>query len=171
MGLDALKAGFGWSDEELHDNFIFDMQVRYALGYQQLGEGEFELRTIYNFRQRLVEHLNETGENLIEKAFEQITDEQVKAYQLKTGRLRMDSTQIASEKASLTNPRTRLITADSITRAMMTMSSQATAQATPVIRSHACGPTTGRCSVARCLTATLRIRDTAAPAPWCRQSR
>jgi len=105
LGLEALKAGFGWSDEELHDHFIFDVQVRYALGYHQLGEGEFELRTIYNFRQRLVEHLNKTGENLIEKAFEQVTDEQVKAYQLKTGKLRMDSTQIASNICETTRLR------------------------------------------------------------------
>jgi hypothetical protein len=76
VGLEALKAGFGWSDQELEDAFIFDVQVRYALGYQQLGEGEFEVRTIYNFRQRVVKHLEETGENLIEKAFEQVTDEQ-----------------------------------------------------------------------------------------------
>jgi hypothetical protein len=105
LGLEALKAGFGWSDEELHDHYIFDVQVRYALGYHQLGEGDFELRTLYNFRQRLVKHLNETGENLVEKAFEQITDEQVKAYQLKTGKLRMDSTQIASNICETTRLR------------------------------------------------------------------
>ena len=28
VGLEALKAGFGWSDEELHDAFLFDVQVR-----------------------------------------------------------------------------------------------------------------------------------------------
>jgi hypothetical protein len=105
LGLEALKAGFGWSDEELHDHFTFDVQVRYALGYHQLGEGEFELRTLYNFRQRVVKHLNETGENLIEKAFEQVTDEQVQAYQLKTGKLRMDSTQMASNICETTRLR------------------------------------------------------------------
>ena len=105
VGLDALKAGFGWSDEELHDAFLFDLQVRYALGYQQLGEGEFDVRTIYNFRKRVVKHLQESGENLIEKAFEQVTDEQVKAYQLKTGKLRMDSTQIASNICDTTRLR------------------------------------------------------------------
>ena len=105
VGLETLKAGFGWSDEELHDAFLFDVQVRYALGYHQLGEGEFDVRTIYNFRKRVVEHLEETGENLIEKAFEQITDEQVKAYQLKTGKLRMDSTQIASNICDTTRLR------------------------------------------------------------------
>ncbi len=105
VGLEALKAGFGWSDEELHDAFLFDVQVRYALGYHQLGEGEFDVRTISNFRKRVVDHLEETGENLIEKAFEQVTDEQVKAYQLKTGKLRMDSTQIASNICNTTRLR------------------------------------------------------------------
>jgi hypothetical protein len=105
VGLEALKSGFGWSDEELHDRFIYDVQVRYGLGCQQLGEGEFELRTLYNFRQRVVKHLEKTGENLIEKAFEQVTDEQVQAYQLKTGKLRMDSTQIASNICETTRLR------------------------------------------------------------------
>lgn len=96
VGLEALKAGFGWSDQDMHDAFLFDVQVRYALGYRNLGEGEFDLRTIYNFRQRLHEHMGASGENLIERAFEQVSDEQITAFQLKTGSLRMDSTQIAS---------------------------------------------------------------------------
>ncbi len=96
MGLETLKAGFGWSDEELYDAFCYNMQVRYALGYRDLKEGHFELRTLYNFRRRITEYMQETGINLIEKAFEQVTDEQTEAFQLKTGKLRVDSTQIAS---------------------------------------------------------------------------
>jgi len=96
VSLEALKASFGWSDEEMHDAFLFDLQVRYALGYDNVGEGDFDLRSVYNFRRRVCDHMRESGENLIERAFEQITDEQVVAFQLKTGRLRMDSTQIAS---------------------------------------------------------------------------
>ena len=96
VGLETLKAGKGWSDEEMHDEFSFDHQVRYALGYENLGEGEFDLRTLYNFRHRLNAHMCRTGENLIDQAFRQVTDAQVEAFQLKTGRLRMDTTQIAS---------------------------------------------------------------------------
>ena len=96
LGLDALKAGFGWSDEEMYDHFCYDVQVRYALGYRDLGEGHFELRTMYNFRQRLTQHMQKTGENLVEQAFEQVTDEQIVTFELKTGKLRMDSTLIAS---------------------------------------------------------------------------
>jgi len=96
VGLEALKAGFNWSDEELYDAFCFDLQVRYALGYRNLGEGLFDLRTVYNFRGRLGEHMRRSGENLIEQAFEQVTDEQIGAFGVKTGKVRMDSTEIAS---------------------------------------------------------------------------
>lgn len=96
LGLETLKAGFGWSDEEMHEAFSFNVQVRYALGYRHLSVGHFELRTMYNFRARLREHMERTGEDLVEKAFEQITDEQIEALELKTGKLRMDSTQVAS---------------------------------------------------------------------------
>ena len=96
VSLDALKSGHGWSDEEMHDHFSFDVQVRYALGYRDLSEGHFVLRTVYNFRERVTRHMEETGENLYERAFEQVTDEQLAAFELKTGQLRVDSTQIAS---------------------------------------------------------------------------
>ena len=96
VAFETLKAGLGYSDNRMYATYNYDMQIRYALGYHNLGEGEFELRTIYNFRRRLSEYMQETGINLIEKSFEQITDEQMKAFQLKTGNLRMDSTQIAS---------------------------------------------------------------------------
>jgi len=96
VGLETLKAGFGWSDEEMDENFCFDLQVRYALGYRQLGEGHFELRTTYNFRHRLSAYMQATGEDVLAQAFAQVTDEQVVAFSLKTNKLRMDSTQIAS---------------------------------------------------------------------------
>jgi len=73
-GLEVLKAGFGWSDEEMWDAFCFNMQVRFALGYRDLVEGHFDIRTVYNFRRRLLEHMGETGEDLLGKAFEQVSD-------------------------------------------------------------------------------------------------
>jgi len=96
VGLEALKATLGWSDRQMHDNFLFDTQVRYALGYENLGEGDFDLRTVYNFRKRVCDHLDKTGENLIARAFEQVTDAQVDAFEIETGHLRMDTTQIAT---------------------------------------------------------------------------
>ena len=72
----------------MYDEFCYNIQVRYAVGYRQLSEGYFDLRTLYYFRERLSRHMQESGENLLEKAFEQVTDEQIKAYHLKTGKQR-----------------------------------------------------------------------------------
>ena len=96
VGLEFLKAANGWSDEEMYNEFCYNVQVRYALGYRHLGEGYFDLRTLYYFRERLARHMQETGENLLEQAFEQVTDEQLRAFSLKTGKQRMDSTLLAS---------------------------------------------------------------------------
>jgi hypothetical protein len=96
VGMEFLKAAHGWTDEDAYDRFCYDVQVRYALGYRHLGEGYFDLRTLYYFRERLARHVQETGENLLEQAFEQVTDEQLCAFSLKTGKQRMDSTQLAS---------------------------------------------------------------------------
>jgi len=94
--LEILKAGQGWTDEEMWHHYLFDLQTRYALGLEQLGEAHFELRTVYNFRERLSRYMQETGINLLDQVFAQVTDEQIEAYQIKTGRQRMDSTQVAS---------------------------------------------------------------------------
>ncbi|GIV98855.1 transposase [Roseiflexus sp.] len=96
VGLEFLKAANGWTDEEMYDRFCYDVQVRYALGYRQLSEGYFDLRTLYYFRERLAHHAQETGENLLERAFEQVTGEQIQAFSIKSGKQRMDSTLLAS---------------------------------------------------------------------------
>ena len=96
VGFETLKSGFGWSDEQLYERFLFDVQVRYALGLRDLGEGYFDVRTLYNFRAALVAYEREHGINLIRKATEQITDEQIREFQVKTGLQRMDSTQLQS---------------------------------------------------------------------------
>jgi hypothetical protein len=96
VGLEYLKAGNGWTDEEMYDEFGYDVQVRYALGYRQLGEGDYDLRTQYYFRERLSRYMQATGINLLDQAFEQVTDAQTAAFKLKTGKQRMDSTQVAS---------------------------------------------------------------------------
>jgi hypothetical protein len=96
VGLEYLKAGNGWTDEEMYDAYCYDVQVRYALGYRQLGEGDFDLRTQYYFRERLSGYMQKEGVNLLDQAFEQVTGEQLKAFEVKTGKQRMDSVQVAS---------------------------------------------------------------------------
>ncbi len=96
VGLETLKAGFGWSDEELDDHFCFDWQVHYTLRLCDLSEGEFDLRSLYNFREHLSRYNLDHEVNLLNRAFEQITDQQLTALQVKSGRQRMDSTMVAS---------------------------------------------------------------------------
>ena len=96
VGLEMLKAGQGWSDEEMYDNVCYNVQVRHALGLRNLDEGYFGMRTIYVFRDRLVKHMAQTGQNLFEQTFIQVTQEQLAKYSLRTNHQRIDSTQIAS---------------------------------------------------------------------------
>jgi len=96
VGFETIKSGFGWSDEELYNHFLFDLQVRYALGLQDFDEQYFDLRTIYYFRASLCEYERNNDVNLIEKATEKVTDKQIEKFKIKTGLQRMDSTQIQS---------------------------------------------------------------------------
>lgn len=96
VSAEILKAGFGWSDEELHDEVQFNLQIRYALGLRDMSTVPFELRTLYYFRHRLSQYMQETGQNLMDQVFEQVTDEQLKSLKLKTGQQRMDSVLVSS---------------------------------------------------------------------------
>lgn len=96
VSLEFLKDGKGWTDEEMYDHYLYDLQTRHALGLDQLGEEHLELRTVYNFRQRLSKQMQETGVNLLDKVFDQVTDQQIASFQLKTGQQRMDSVLLGS---------------------------------------------------------------------------
>jgi len=102
VGFEIIKAGFGWSDEEMYEALSFDIRIRYALGIEDMGgELPFTLRTLYNFRKRMRKHAMRTGENLYEKVFEQVTDEQLGRYQVAAGAQRLDSTQVLSNIAQM----------------------------------------------------------------------
>jgi hypothetical protein len=101
VALDILKHWRGWSDEELYEHFLFDLQVRYAVGCDRLDESNFDLRTLYYFRQRVSAYGLKTGQNLFQTVFQQLTDQQLEKLALKTGLQRMDSTQLASHIADL----------------------------------------------------------------------
>lgn len=101
VGAEVLKSGFGWSDEALCDHVSFDLQTRYALGLTRLEEDVFERRTLYNFRARVREHGERTGENLFAAVMAQVNDAQRIYYGIAAGWQRMDSTQVLSNIAIL----------------------------------------------------------------------
>lgn len=96
IGFETLKSGFGWSDEELYNHYLFDLMVRSSFGLKNINENYFDLRTIYYFRAALVKYEKEEGINLIEEAMKKITGEQIEKFKVKTGIQRMDSTLIQS---------------------------------------------------------------------------
>ncbi len=65
VALEILKSGFGWSDEELYEQAMYNLQIRLALGLHNLTEDIFTERTIYNFRRRIREYAKDTGINLM----------------------------------------------------------------------------------------------------------
>lgn len=81
----------GWTYEELFRQMDFNLLVRCALGLRDLEETPFSPATLFNFQNRLAEHFVRTGENLLERVFDHLTREQVKALQLKTNIQRTDS--------------------------------------------------------------------------------
>lgn len=99
VGGDMLKSGFGWTDEELESHLQFDLQTRYALGLDDLGQTVPTVRTFQNLRRRVREHAEATGENLYQVIFEAVTDEQIEQLGVKVGWQRMDSTQLLSNIA------------------------------------------------------------------------
>jgi hypothetical protein len=101
VGLEILKEGRHWSDEELYDHFCFDLQVRYALGCDAFGEDDFCLRTLYNFRRRVADHALSSGNNLFATVFQQVTDSQMAKLKVRTDMQRLDSTMILSNIADL----------------------------------------------------------------------
>jgi len=136
VGMEILKAGFGWSDAELYDHLCFDLLVRRALGLDDLRMQVFDIRTLYNFRRRVQKYAEKTGVNLMAKVFEQVTDQQLRALALKTGWQRMDSTQLLSNLAAMS--RLELIVAV-VQRAYRALNKAAQARFSPRLAPYLAG--------------------------------
>lgn len=96
VGLEILKAMFDYTDEELLDQFDFNLLTARALGQDNLGDITLSERTIYYNRQRLLDYESQTGRNLLEEEFKTITDEALAKLKLNTKIQRMDSSMIGS---------------------------------------------------------------------------
>ena len=80
-----------WTYDELFKNIQFHLLVKVALGLDQIDEVPFCSATLFNFQNRLHKHFIETGENLLEQVFDQLTEDQLKKLKLKTEIQRTDS--------------------------------------------------------------------------------
>lgn len=80
-----------WTTEMLFARIDFDLLTRTALGLDSLDDTPFCPATFFNFRNRLLDHYIQTGQNLLETVFDVLTAEQLKTLQIKTAIQRSDS--------------------------------------------------------------------------------
>lgn len=85
-----------WSYDELMASIMFDMRTKIALGLSSIDYKPFSRATIFNFQNRLATYHQETGINLLEKTFDNLTALQIKKLKIKTDIQRSDSTLISS---------------------------------------------------------------------------
>ena len=99
VGMLALKEGFGWSDWQLFEQCRFNLLVRSALGLFNITDSVPTESTYYLFRKRLHEHARDQGEDLLQKTFATITQQQIKEFNVNGRHIRMDSKLIGSNSA------------------------------------------------------------------------
>jgi hypothetical protein len=91
VGMMILKESFVWSDSQLFEHCRFNLLVRSALGLFNMNDSLPVESTYYLLRKRIYEHQKHHGEDLMGKAFAQITSEQIKEFDVNGRSIRMDS--------------------------------------------------------------------------------
>lgn len=87
---------YHWTYEQLFKHIEFNILTKIALGLDSLEEMPFCPATLFNFQNRLSRHFAETGEILLEKVFDHLTEKQLKTLKIKTNIQRTDSFAAAS---------------------------------------------------------------------------
>lgn len=82
--------------EKLFCDIKFNLLTKTALGLQTLDEVPFSEASLFNFQNKLNGYFIETGINLLERAFDHLTEKQLKQLKIKTDIQRTDSFQAAS---------------------------------------------------------------------------
>jgi hypothetical protein len=99
VGMMILKEGQGISDESNYENARFNMLTRSALGLLNIGDAPPVESTYYLLRQRIVEYGTESGVNLLNEAFKDLTKDQCLEFAVSGKHIRMDSKLVSSNIA------------------------------------------------------------------------
>jgi len=99
VGMMVIKEAFGWSDSQLFEQCKFNLLVRSALGLFNMSDALPAESTYYLLRKRMYEHHSQTGEDLMELTFKQITHGQVHSFDVNGHNIRMDSKLLGSNIA------------------------------------------------------------------------
>ena len=94
IALAILRQLFDLTDKQVVDSFNYDIRFMKAVGLKRVGQLNLGYRTVYDFREKLVKHAKETGNNLLAEIFEELTDELMEIADLKTEIQKMDSTMV-----------------------------------------------------------------------------
>jgi len=96
VSLEILKWMRDFSDQELLDQFHFDLLTAHAVGLDDLGETTMAERTLNYNRKRLLDFEARTGRNLLDEEFNRLTDEALSKLKINTKLQRMDSSFVGS---------------------------------------------------------------------------
>lgn len=80
-----------WTFDKLFTELQFNLLTNIAIGNDDFEKMPFCPATFFNFLKRLYNHFTETGEDLIEQVFDNLTSKQLKALKIKTNIQRTDS--------------------------------------------------------------------------------
>lgn len=94
VSLEILKHQFDLSDRELLERFHFDARYIKALGLNEVGQLTLGERTLYDFRERLLDYIKETGHDPLSEVFDELVANFIEVADLDTDIQRMDSTMV-----------------------------------------------------------------------------
>ncbi|MGM0445533.1 MAG: transposase [Bacillota bacterium] len=94
VSLEILKHQFDLSDRELLDRFRFDARYIKALGLNEVGQLTLGERTLYDFRERLLDYIKETGHDPLSEVFDELVANFIEITDLATDIQCMDSTMV-----------------------------------------------------------------------------
>jgi hypothetical protein len=96
IGLLILKEVMQQTDEELISSLLFDKRYQYALHTMDLPKQPVSINTLTNFRNRLTNHLEKTGIDLIQIEVEAMAERIAQHLNIDQKLMRMDSLMISS---------------------------------------------------------------------------
>lgn len=96
VGALILKHLKNWTYNDLFQNLNFNLLTRHAIGVNSLDADIFSEASIFNFQNRLINHLVETNEDLLDSVFHQMTKEQLLDFDVNTSVQRGDSFLVGS---------------------------------------------------------------------------
>jgi len=94
VSLEIMKHQFDLSDKELLERFHFDARYIKALGLNEVGQLTLGERTLYDFRERLLDYIKETGHDPLSEIFDDLVANFLEVADLDSDIQRMDSTMV-----------------------------------------------------------------------------